>query len=71
LKWRCFDKLERGTMILGGFCLAGFVTSVFCDVVTRTIGHPWLWLQEVTSTSSSMASSSAAARRHGAPTTST
>src|ERR1700757_3231075 len=37
-------------MIVGGICLAGFVTSVFFDVVTRTIGHPWLWLQEVTST---------------------
>jgi len=22
---------------------------VTCDIVTRTIGHPWLWLQEVTS----------------------
>ncbi len=21
-----------------------------CDIVTREIGHPWLWLQEVTST---------------------
>ena len=50
LKWRAFDAIERFTMILGGLCLAGFVTSVFLDVVTRTIGHPWLWLQEVTST---------------------
>jgi TRAP-type C4-dicarboxylate transport system permease small subunit len=50
LKWRRFDAIERFTMILGGICLAGFVTSVFLDVVTRTIGHPWLWLQEVTST---------------------
>jgi TRAP-type C4-dicarboxylate transport system permease small subunit len=24
--------------------------SVTADIVTRTIGHPWLWLQEVTST---------------------
>jgi TRAP-type C4-dicarboxylate transport system permease small subunit len=23
---------------------------VICDVVTRSIGHPWLWLQEVTTT---------------------
>jgi TRAP-type C4-dicarboxylate transport system permease small subunit len=37
-------------MALCGFCLLGFTASVFCDVVTRTIGHPWLWLQEVTST---------------------
>jgi TRAP-type C4-dicarboxylate transport system permease small subunit len=50
LKWRCLDAVERFTMILGGICLAAFVTSVFLDVVTRTIGHPWLWLQEVTST---------------------
>ena len=21
-----------------------------CDIVTRTIGHPWLWLQEATMT---------------------
>jgi TRAP-type C4-dicarboxylate transport system permease small subunit len=24
--------------------------QVIFDIVTRTIGHPWLWLQEVTST---------------------
>jgi TRAP-type C4-dicarboxylate transport system permease small subunit len=24
--------------------------SVTADIVTRTVGHPWLWLQEVTST---------------------
>jgi TRAP-type C4-dicarboxylate transport system permease small subunit len=28
----------------------GFSLSVTADIVTRTIGHPWLWLQEVTST---------------------
>lgn len=50
LKWPAFDVLERVTMVLCGICLTGFLTSVFCDVVTRTIGHPWLWLQEVTST---------------------
>ena len=37
-------------MVLCGIAIAGFTTSVFCDVRTRTIGHPWLWLQEVTST---------------------
>jgi TRAP-type C4-dicarboxylate transport system permease small subunit len=37
-------------MILCGIALAGFTLSVFCDVLTRTIGRPWLWLQEVTST---------------------
>jgi TRAP-type C4-dicarboxylate transport system permease small subunit len=50
LKWRSFDVLERFMMALCGVCLLGFTTSVFCDVVTREIGHPWLWLQEVTST---------------------
>ena len=25
-----------------------FTLAVFCDVVTRTIGRPWLWLQQVT-----------------------
>ena len=50
LKWRAFDGLEAVTMVLCGICLAGFSTSVFFDVLTRTLGAPWLWLQEVTST---------------------
>jgi TRAP-type C4-dicarboxylate transport system permease small subunit len=50
LKWRGFDVVERVMMALCGICLLGFTTSVFCDVVTREIGRPWLWLQEVTST---------------------
>jgi TRAP-type C4-dicarboxylate transport system permease small subunit len=50
LKWRSFDAIERVLMALGGICLGGFTLAVFLDVVTRTIGHPWLWLQEVTST---------------------
>jgi TRAP-type C4-dicarboxylate transport system permease small subunit len=50
LKWRALDFLEAITMVLCGVCLAGFSTSVFFDVLTRTIGSPWLWLQEVTST---------------------
>ncbi|MBL6613695.1 MAG: TRAP transporter small permease [Reyranella sp.] len=37
-------------MMLCGFTLAAFSLSVVCDIVTRTIGAPWLWLQEVTST---------------------
>jgi TRAP-type C4-dicarboxylate transport system permease small subunit len=36
-------------MLCGVLCF-GFSLSVTADVVTRTIGHPWLWLQEVTST---------------------
>src|SRR5580692_13048319 len=50
LKWRAFDRLELGLMILCGVLCFGFSLSVTCDIVTRTIGHPWLWLQEVTST---------------------
>src|SRR5215469_16843462 len=50
LKWRRLDVLEQGLMIMCGVALAGFTTTVLCDVVTRTLGHPWLWLQEVTTT---------------------
>src|ERR1700738_2426612 len=50
LKWRSFDKLELILMILCGVLCFGFSLSVTADIVTRTIGHPWLWLQEVTST---------------------
>jgi len=49
LKWRALDPLERLLMILCGISLGGFSTSTLLDVVTRTIGHPWLFLQEVTS----------------------
>ena len=37
-------------MMLCGLMLFGFSTTVMLDIVTRTIGHPWLWLQEVTQT---------------------
>jgi TRAP-type C4-dicarboxylate transport system permease small subunit len=50
LKWRVFDRLELGLMMLCGALCFGFSLSVAADIVTRTIGHPWLWLQEVTST---------------------
>jgi TRAP-type C4-dicarboxylate transport system permease small subunit len=50
LKWRWLDRLELMLMILCGLLCFGFSVSVACDIVTRTIGHPWLWLQEVTST---------------------
>ena len=50
LKWRAFDVLEKGLMILCGVCLGAFAVSTFIDVVTRETGHPLLWLQEVTST---------------------
>ena len=50
LKWRSFDNLELILMIGCGVLCFGFSLSVTADIVTRTIGHPWLWLQEVTST---------------------
>src|SRR5258707_14169783 len=50
LKWPALDWLESLLMVLCGATLIGFCTSVVCDIVTRTIGAPWLWLQEGTST---------------------
>ena len=50
LKWRALDWLETVLMALCGFTLFAFSLSVVCDIVTREIGRPWLWLQEVTST---------------------
>ena len=50
LKWRWLDWLELALMILCGVLCFGFSLSVCCDIVTRLIGSPWLWLQEVTST---------------------
>ena len=50
LKWRALDRLELILMMLCGVLCFGFSMSVTADIVTRTIGHPWLWLQEVTST---------------------
>src|ERR1700680_2296734 len=50
LKGRAFGRLELILMIICGLLCFGFSLSVTADIVTRTIGHPWLWLQEVTST---------------------
>jgi TRAP-type C4-dicarboxylate transport system permease small subunit len=50
LKWPALDRLELVLMILCGVLCFGFSLSVTADIVTRTIGRPWLWLQEVTST---------------------
>src|SRR6478735_2557761 len=50
LKWPALDRLELALMILCGLLCFGFSLSVTCDIVTREIGRPWLWLQEVTST---------------------
>src|SRR3984893_13387450 len=48
LKWPVLDRLELGLMVLCGLLCFGFSLSVTADIVTRTIGHPWLWLQEGT-----------------------
>ena len=37
-------------MVLCGFAITGFTITVSCDIATRTLGRPWLWLQEVTMT---------------------
>jgi TRAP-type C4-dicarboxylate transport system permease small subunit len=50
LKWHALDPLEAVLMVLCGILLFGFCTTVVFDIVTREIGRPWLWLQEVTST---------------------
>src|SRR5215831_19332397 len=50
LKWKALDPLEMLSMIICGLILFGFSLSVCCDIVTRELGSPWLWLQEVTST---------------------
>jgi len=50
LKWKSLDWLEATLMTLCGLTLFAFSLSVVCDIVTREIGRPWLWLQEVTST---------------------
>jgi len=50
LKWQALDVLELALMGLCGILLFAFCSTVVFDIVTRTIGHPWLWLQEVTST---------------------
>jgi len=48
LKWNAFDWLEATLMVLCGVCITMFTLAVFLDVLTRSIGAPWLWLQQVT-----------------------
>jgi TRAP-type C4-dicarboxylate transport system permease small subunit len=50
LKWAALDWLEVTLMVMCGLTLFVFSTSVMFDIITRLIGRPWLWLQEVTST---------------------
>jgi TRAP-type C4-dicarboxylate transport system permease small subunit len=37
-------------MVLCGIAITGFTVTVTCDIATRLLGRPWLWLQEVTMT---------------------
>jgi TRAP-type C4-dicarboxylate transport system permease small subunit len=48
LKWPALDWLEALLFVLGGACIIGFSTCVLADVITRQIGYPWLWLQQLT-----------------------
>ena len=48
LKWRALDPVEAVLMVLCGTCMIGFTVCVFCDVLTRELRVPWLWLQQVT-----------------------
>jgi TRAP-type transport system small permease protein len=48
LKWPALDWMEQVLMVLCGLLIFGFTFSVFLDVITRTLGKPWLWLQLVT-----------------------
>ena len=48
LKWKALDGLEAVLMVLCGVCIFMFTLAVLLDVVTRTIGMPWLWLQQMT-----------------------
>ena len=51
LKWRALDRLELGADDrLRADAVRLLHVTVCLDIVTRTIGRPWLWLQEVTST---------------------
>ena len=48
LKWKALDPIEAVLMVLCGVCISMFTLSVFLDVITRTLGAPWLWLQQGT-----------------------
>lgn len=48
LKWRLLDPLEYVLMCVSGVLLGVFTTSVFLDVLLRTLGNPILSLPEIT-----------------------
>jgi TRAP-type C4-dicarboxylate transport system permease small subunit len=48
LKWPALDAIEALLMVASCVCILGFSVSVLCDVATRELHAPWLWLQEAT-----------------------
>jgi TRAP-type C4-dicarboxylate transport system permease small subunit len=48
LKWRALDPLENVLMIVCGVAITGFSLVVLADIITRAIGHPLFWAQEMT-----------------------
>jgi TRAP-type C4-dicarboxylate transport system permease small subunit len=48
LKWKALDPVEATLMVLCGVCISMFTLAGFLDVLTRSLGVPWLWLQQVT-----------------------
>ena len=42
LKWRAFDYLEHGLMVLCALLLLGFTLCEMADVVFRNLHRPWL-----------------------------
>ncbi len=46
LKWRAFDILERGLMVVCALLLLAFTLSELGDVLFRDIGRPWLDAEE-------------------------
>ncbi|WP_158228300.1 TRAP transporter small permease [Pseudonocardia sp. MH-G8] len=48
LKVRALDAVELVLLCVCGLLLFTFTCTVLLDVLTRTLGAPWLWLQEAT-----------------------
>jgi hypothetical protein len=42
LKWKVLDPLEGFLMVMCGVSIFMFTLTVLLDVITRTIGLPWL-----------------------------
>ena len=48
LKWEALDAVERVLMWLSGLLRCTVPVAVLVDLVTRAIGLPVVWLQELT-----------------------